>query len=116
VDHPRRRTTLRVYRPRGSSAGNRPELWDVTIDEVKQPWGVRFLVLGVLRHVIHAGWRFDVEDGAMVGPRLELIPGVTVPASGPEEHLTLAAARKRARGLAETLSGELRPRVRELSN
>lgn len=105
------RTRIAVQRP---PTDRYAESWEVLVTEVKRPWGKSFEVLGTLQ-AIHVPEQYDLDQQCWIPAHDRVIPGVVVPASGPEPHKTLGQAREKARRLADVLDGRLFPVWKEVS-
>lgn len=110
------RSTIQVERPafyRADSSGY-AESWLVTVDQIKRvgAYGWHFEVIGTLL-CEHIPRQYDTTTAQWIEAHDRTIPGLTVPAAGPEVLNSLAAARERARRLADVLDGRLRPQWKE---
>ena len=114
----KRRTVIHIRRPASFNGWGQDtpydETWQVTVEQVRRrPWRPSYEVLGVLV-AQHIPRQYDTQKGVWIEPHDRVIPGVCVPAKA-EVFEALGPARKRARSLADTLSGQLHPTWEETS-
>ncbi len=107
------RHRIRVERPPIET--HPAESWVVLVTQVCPNTGRVGEYFTVLSHLVHQHiprcWDLDTEEWVEAHKRV--VPGVIVPARGPDHFKSLHAARERARQLARVLAGTLDPEFTE---